>query len=743
MTVNTCPDQDLLRNYLQGSVSGPDVEMLEDHLSACPDCQDTIDALEDGSVPDLIQLAGVKPEKDGEAADPLLRAMVTRAKSILGPEREFAGLNSMSKPAMTSGTVFGNYELLELIGQGGMGQVYKACHRRMKRTVAVKFLPQHLFATAELRSRFDREIETAARLSHTNVVTAFDAGEVEGQPFLVMEHVNGVDLARHVQRLGPMPIGQALQCIVQAARALAYAHAHGIVHRDIKPANLLLDAQGTVKVSDLGLARLLARSESRDQGGLSRHSGIMGTAAYMAPEQALDARTADCRADIYSLGCTLFYLLRGNPPFAGKTTLETIYAHRDQPVPTLRVTRPDCPPALDALIGKMLAKRPEDRFASMTEVIEALAPLVADATDTERDSVQTHPDTTRISSATLRKSAWLQRWWIAAIPLTAAAVVLAILNPFEAEPSGDGPTLGASGSAAKPLTETSTPIKKLMSGPLVNPGLPGSHGVEKPQPPLVEMVLIEAGDFMMGASDTDDMAEKDEKPQHKVTISTPFFLGKFEVTQRQFQDVMGTNPSAFRADGRFKNKMAGVDTSSHPVECATWFDAIKFCNRLSEMHSIDPYYLIENGKVKVKGGTGYRLPTEAEWEYSCRGGTTTIWSFGNDHSGKLKQHAWFAQNSDGKTYPVGQLKPNPFGLYDMHGNVPEWCWDFYDAEYYRKGGKVFDPAGPATGDDRVYRGGGWDLGLQKTRSTARTPIRFLTYGDYLTLVGFRVAKNAE
>jgi serine/threonine protein kinase/CheY-like chemotaxis protein len=269
----------------------------------------------------------------------------------------------------------GNYEVLDRLGAGGMGTVFKARHRRMKRVVALKVLARALAQDPHFVQRFQREVETIARLSHPNVVMAFDAGEAEVGHFLVMEFVEGRDLASLTNRHGPLPVTQALDCILQAARGLDYAHQSGIIHRDVKPANLLLDVAGVVKVADLGLARFANRGGSGDAApgsGITQAGGILGTVDYMAPEQAVDSTAIDHLADVYSLGASLFYLLAARPPYEAPTSLGTLLKHRDAPIPSLSAVRPDVPADVDALFRRMVAKSPADRFQSMGEVAAAL-----------------------------------------------------------------------------------------------------------------------------------------------------------------------------------------------------------------------------------------------------------------------------------------------------------------------------------------------------------------------------------
>ncbi len=219
------------------------------------------------------------------------------------------------------GLLIGNYLILDKLGQGGMGMVFKARHRRLGRVGALKILPPSFARDRSAVLRFRREVEAAGRLKHPNVVAALDADEDRGVHFLVMDYVEGKDLDHIVRERGPLPVGQAVDCLIQAARGLEAAHAAGIVHRDIKPGNLMLDQAGAVRVLDLGLARIADAANPFNKTAARRltESGMyMGTIDFMAPEQAEDSHRVDHRADIYSLGCTLFYLLTGREPFPGE-----------------------------------------------------------------------------------------------------------------------------------------------------------------------------------------------------------------------------------------------------------------------------------------------------------------------------------------------------------------------------------------------------------------------------------------
>jgi serine/threonine-protein kinase len=275
--------------------------------------------------------------------------------------------------------ILGSYVLLERLGEGAMGEVYKARHRELDRVVALKVIRKERLANPDAVHRFQREIRAASQLSHRNIVLALDADQVGDVAFYAMEYIEGTDLFRLVRKSGPLPVATACEYVRQAALGLQHAHERGLVHRDIKPSNLMVTTVrgsqgiGVVKILDLGLARWAGGAVDDDSiSQLTRDGVVVGTVDYMAPEQATDSHGVDIRADLYSLGATFYYLLTGNVPFPGGTPLEKLVRHRsDEPTPVERL-RPDVPADVAAVIRRLLAKRPEDRYQTPAELVAVL-----------------------------------------------------------------------------------------------------------------------------------------------------------------------------------------------------------------------------------------------------------------------------------------------------------------------------------------------------------------------------------
>jgi serine/threonine-protein kinase len=281
-----------------------------------------------------------------------------------------------------TGFYLGPYLILDQIGQGGMGRVYKAMHQTMNRVVALKVLSPQMVNTERAHQLFLREVQAAAQLNHPNIVMAFDANENEGRHYLAMEYVEGTNLERYVKKFGAMPVGLACEIIFQVANGLQHAHDKGMVHRDIKPANILMHQDagaGTVqvKILDFGLARLQQPDKPGVKTIVAKESSVMGTPDFLSPEQSKNLHDVDIRSDLYSLGCTFYYLLAGRVPFPGGNLLDKVIRHNTEEAPAVEDTRPDVPKGIGAIVRKLLAKKPEDRYQTPDELMEALAPHAA------------------------------------------------------------------------------------------------------------------------------------------------------------------------------------------------------------------------------------------------------------------------------------------------------------------------------------------------------------------------------
>jgi eukaryotic-like serine/threonine-protein kinase len=271
------------------------------------------------------------------------------------------------------GFMLGKYRLLRLLGAGGMSSVYLADNTTLRRQVAIKVLPVKRVDQSSFLARFEREAHAAFRLGHQHLARVHDLDAVGSVHFIVMEYIDGIDLHAKVKQDGPLEIRAAVDYVQQAALGLHYAHEEGLVHRDIKPANLILDRKGTIKVLDMGLA-LASEEDDEQAGSLTREHDekVLGTADYLAPEQATDSHLADRRSDIYALGCTLHYLLVGRAPFAKGKLAERIQAHAKKPPPNIIEERADVPPAIAELYFRMMEKHPDARPQTAQEVADAL-----------------------------------------------------------------------------------------------------------------------------------------------------------------------------------------------------------------------------------------------------------------------------------------------------------------------------------------------------------------------------------
>jgi len=373
MKSNACPGKEQVAAYARGQLPHEAAEAVADHLEGCPSCEATVEAVE-READTLVGWLRQPAPKDAYLDEPECERALELVKAIgLEPSGLLTAGDVAGRTALPQLGYVREYQLLEKLGEGGMGVVYKALHTKLKRIVAVKLLPRERTKDSQAVARFEREMEAVGKLDHPNIVRAMDAGQAEGMHFLVMEYVDGLNLSELVRRCDPLSSADACELVRQAAIGLQYAHERGLIHRDIKPSNLMLTSEQQVKILDFGLALLQVDQPAGEE--VTGTGQAMGTADYMAPEQVSDSHSVDIRADIYSLGCTLYKLLTGQAPFTEpeyRTTFAKMTAHVQNPPPSIRQLRPDVPEAFVAMLERMLAKDPNERFNSPSDVADAV-----------------------------------------------------------------------------------------------------------------------------------------------------------------------------------------------------------------------------------------------------------------------------------------------------------------------------------------------------------------------------------
>jgi serine/threonine protein kinase/formylglycine-generating enzyme required for sulfatase activity len=663
---------------------------------------------------------------------------------------EFPGNESTSTQAIIP-TEVGNFRLIEQIGQGGMGIVLKAHDKKLKRDVAIKVLAPHLAADAAAVQRFLREAQSAAAVRHDNVVAIHAVEEANGSPFLVMELINGESLQDRIKR-GPLSADEIVQFGIQIASGLDAAHRRGLIHRDIKPANILLESQNEpgepnvvrVKITDFGLARVMSES------AITRSGLIAGTPQYMSPEQA-NGKPFDHRSDLFSLGSVLYSLCTGQVAFHAESAIAVLRRVTDHEPGPIRSLNPAIPAWLCEVIAKLMAKQPEDRIQSAKEVADLLTRCQA-------------PNRERRDGPTTAK---LKRTLIAVALL--AGVVLAVVfsrgrnprpvdldltatNPSERPQAG-----GVSHDAAKVPPRAIAPFnaekaQQHQEAWAEHLKLP----IEFTNSIGMKFRLIPPGEFLMGSTPEEIEAElkrpglnghlqfwrkhiESEGPQHKVVLTKPIYVGVTEVTQAQYEQVMGTTPSQFSPSGQGRDAVANLETGNYPVEMVSCNESAEFCAKLSQQEKLKPFNFRSDQTVMSLEGTGYRLPTEAEWEFACRAGTTTrFWS--GDENEDLVRAGWCFSNAGGRTHAASELKANPFGLSDLHGNVWEWVQDGWDPKFYGQFQEnvATNPFSPLSASSMPMRRGGSFMQVPElVRSSSR--LCYHTSAE----AGFRVVMFAD
>ncbi len=669
----------------------------------------------------------------------------------------------------------GHFEVQQVLGQGAFGIVLKAFDGKLERSVAIKVIQPRFASTSPPRKRFLREARLAAAIRHENIVQVYSVEE-QPLPYLVMEYIDGQTLQQKLDGNGPLETTEILHLGRQIASGLAAAHAAGLIHRDIKPGNILLErgADQKVKITDFGLARAV------DDANMTSSGAIAGTPMYMAPEQAFGL-ALDCRADLFSLGSVLYQMACGRPPFRAESTLAVLRRVTEDTPRPLQEILPEIPDWLVAIVTQLHAKQPENRIQSAKEVAELLAryqselqhsgevasvgipvPPISVPVDLRFRSpastqppkqvaaetlslARNHGPVASASPITTSRRSSSRPWIIAASLIGTAGLSFAFMNTRENRPATT--IIGAKGQRVAGLAETIEPVQGQL--PSTSSAKPGSSPIwpmdaptegppraiapfsaeqakthqkewaEYLQVPVeytnsigMKFGLIPPGEYQMGSNpDSQTGIPDDEGPQHFVRITRPFYLGIFEVTQGEYQNWGFKNHSYFQSTAAGKDKVKGIDTSRLPVECVSLLNIRNFANRLS-----------------TEEGRRYRLPTEAEWEFACRAGTTTHFHWGDVPSSLLANFngtakcSLFPQHAVGpylaRTESVGSYAPNHFGLHDMHGNVLELCEGFYTATGYASDPQI-DPTGSRDGEMRVARGGGSGAPGDNIRAASR------------------------
>ena len=593
----------------------------------------------------------------------------------------------------------GGYLILRKLGQGGMGAVYEAEDVKLDRKVALKVMKPELATNDDHRSRFLREARIAAKVESDFICPIYQVGEDNGVPFIAMPLLKGEPLDATLRQGIQLPIEEIVRIGREVAEGLSAAHEAGLIHRDIKPGNIWLETQRSgpprARILDFGLARALT-----DEVHLTQSGAILGTPAYMSPEQADGDKNVDPRTDLFSLGCMLYALCTGQVPFQANTTMGILkaLATKDPTPPHLMTAA--TPKPLSDLIVHLLAKQPDDRPQTARDVIEELVEIDSTLPKAARTIIRTrtrHPD----AKAALSTAPW---------PLSAGkSAVRTQEMPSDAAP--DAPVRKTARARFIMLAICLLGVLALLGGIYYAVSDKGTNKIkpedeaagqrQDPQTVPDEEKAVAGGEPRLAAAPFNAAQAKShqeawakylgvplEYPNTiglKLTLIPPageelpkaYYLGKYEVTQAEWEQIMRYNPSAFSP----KQRLVGMDTSKFPVDQVNWFESVEFCNKLSERDGLNPYYelavmkrsdtTIDEAEVKILGGSGYHIPTDAEWEHGCRAGSKGKYHFG-DNEGDFPEYAWFFRNSERRTHAVGEKKPNGFGLHDMHGNVREW-----------------------------------------------------------------------
>ncbi len=686
-----------------------------------------------------------QPKPEPNPADP---TVVTPASQGSGriDERGAAGILGLLGGGL-EGQVLGEFEILSRLGQGGMGAVYKARQISLKRLVALKTLQGSLAADREFIARFQREAIAAAALNHPNLVQVYSAGETDGLHWFAMEFVEGESAQSRLKRKERLDGAEAVAIAIHVATALEYGWRKAqLIHRDIKPDNIFLSSDGEVKLGDLGLAKSVGGATG-EAASLTATGSSMGTPHYISPEQGQASRDVDFRADIYSLGCTLYHLVSGKPPFSGDSAMAVMLKHVTAPVPSLAHALPGCPPALSAAVMRMMAKDPAYRQQNYAELLADLRrayDAITTATVPQALPVtqqqQPPPPPKRPAAPAPRPAA-------KAVPAAAPADI-------HSTPTVIAPAAGNSGSKAPHSKSRAA----LIAAVVLLLGIAAFFAFRKKEPQLTEAeraakeggtrapsrVSSAAGDGSVRGAPAPPAATKDAPFVNSLGMKfvpvpgTKVLFSIWHTRVMDFEKFAAAKPGV---DGSWKTQAKdGVPVgreADHPVVGVTWEEAQAFCAWLTEKERKEPGRPRPGNETRGEGAPApwvYRLPTDAEWstavglppeqgatpeEKSERGKddanfpwgtawppTTKVGNYAdesfhlkfppskNDKSGRIENSQWLNGYDDGfpTTSPVGSFSANAHGLHDMGGNVWQWCEDWWNAQQR----------------DRILRGGAWD-----------------------------------
>ncbi len=686
---------------------------------------------------------------------------------------------------------FGRYRIDKVLGEGAMGAVYLAYDTQLDRKIALKIPKLDAAEGREVIERFFREARAAANLRNAYICPVYDVGEIDGQCYITMAFIEG-PLKDFITPTKLLAEKQIVSTIRKLAAGLGEAHKGGIIHRDLKPANIMIDKKGEPVVMDFGLARKTNGEEEH----LTKTGSIVGTPAYMSPEQVEGIAVLGPPTDVYSLGVIFYEMLTQRRPFEGSLlSILTQIGSKDPPKPT--ILREGLNPRLEQICLKMMAKQVSDRYATMEEVARDLAsslkpaesptatptapvaavkdaPVAENTVPKLAPVIQAEP---RGRSRSGQKKPPRPAWWMSPFAWGGfgAVLLLGVIIITITNRDGSKVVIKAEDDAKIEVTREETKPGHAVTTwqgwpadaprPAIAPfdaAQAKNHQaewaaylklpVEYTNSVGMRFRLIPPGEFMMGSTPEEiDAALKhtgDDKiwqatisregPRHKVVLTQAIYLSVHEVTQQGWEAVMKTNPSQFAPTGLGKEVVANQGTATHPVETVNWNDAADYCIKLSHQENLKPFYFRSGETVTPLEGTGYRLPTEAEWEFACRAGTASRYCTG-DTDDDLQRAGWNLTNAGRQTHAVGELRTNPFGLYDMHGNALEWVQDGYDPAYYQQFAEktAIDPECPwSPGSLRVCRGGCWFSWPWDCWSASR---RAVSPTERNGTVGFRMA----